>query len=74
MCQKVAITNVVVEDTIISISQPKVSIKEWCIDLKYIDFTGESGFACVWLVGPSEEGEYKLSQGPLFNVNCFGSR
>lgn len=74
MCQRVDVMNVLVEDTLISTSQPEDSSKKWCIELNYVDYTGERGFACVWLVGPSEEGEYKLSKGPLFNVNCVGSR
>jgi hypothetical protein len=74
LCQRVEITNVMVEDTLISASQSEGSLKKWCIELNYVDYTGERGFACVWLVGPSEEGEYKLSKGPLFNMNCVGSR
>lgn len=74
MCRRVDITNVMVEDTLISASQSEGTLKKWCIDLKYIDFTGEGGFACMWLVGPSEEGEYKLSRGPLFDMNCVGPR
>jgi len=74
VCQRVEITNVIVEDTLISASQSKDSSKKWCIELNYVDFTGERGFACVWLIGPSEEGEYKLSRGPLFDMNCVGSR
>jgi hypothetical protein len=74
LCQRVEITNVIVEDTSISASQSEEKSKKWCIELKYIDFTGERGFACVWLVGPSEEGEYKISRGPLFDMNCVGSR
>lgn len=74
MCRRVDITNVMVEDTLISASQSEGSLKKLCIELNFVDYTGERGFACVWLVGPSEEGEYKLSKGPLFNVNCGGSR
>jgi hypothetical protein len=74
LCQWVEITNVIVEDTSISASQSEEKTKKWCIELKFIDFTGERGFACVWLVGPSEEGEYKLTRGPLFDMNCVGSR
>ena len=74
MCQRVDITKVMVEHSLISANQSEGSLKKWCIELNYVDYTGEHGFACVWLVGPSEEGEYKVNQGPLFNVKCVGSR
>ena len=73
MCQRVDITNVMVENTLVSNIQPEGYIKKWCIELNYIDYIGEQGNACVWLVGPNKEGEYKLSNGPSFNVKCVES-
>ena len=40
LCQWVEITNVIVEDTSISASQSEEKSKKWCIELKFIDFTG----------------------------------
>ena len=74
LCQRVDITKVTVENTLISNSQAEGYLKKWCVELDYIDYTGEQGFACVWLVGTYEQGEYKLSKGPIFNVKCVGSR
>ncbi len=74
MCQRVDVTQVMVEYTLLSNSQPEGYLKKWCIELHYIDYTGGKGIACVWLVGPTDEGEYMLSKGPLLNVKCVGSR
>ncbi len=73
MCQRVDITKVMVENTLVSNKQPEGYLKKWCIELNYIDYIGEQGYACVWLVGPSKEGEYMLSKGPIFDVKCVGS-
>jgi hypothetical protein len=70
MCRSVEINQVVM----INISEDHADefSRIWCIELNFIDYTGESGFACVWLVGPSETGEFILSEGPLFSEKCTG--
>jgi len=72
MCQRVDITGIYVEDISISNSKSNVKPKSWCIELSYVDFTGESGFACVWLIGPSGHGEFEITRGPYYDVKCTG--
>jgi hypothetical protein len=69
-CRKVDINQVVM--TSISGNHTDEDSRIWCIELNFVDYTGESGFACVWLIGPSEIGEFKLTEGPLFNEKCTG--
>lgn len=70
MCRRVDIIKFVMID--ISENQSYGDSKIWCIELNYVDYTGESGIACVWLIGPSEGGEFQLSESPLFNEKCTG--
>jgi len=44
--------------------------RHWCVELNYVDYTGESGSAVVWLKGPNNEGEFELEEGPLFDMPC----
>ena len=57
-CRSVEINQVVM----ISISEDHKDEESriWCIELNYVDYIGESGFACVWLISPSERGGYRL--------------
>jgi hypothetical protein len=73
-CQSVSITNVMVENSLLSNNKPESNLKKWCIELSYIDYIGDQGHACVWLVGPSKEGEYSLSKGPLLDARCVGTQ
>lgn len=72
MCQRVDITGIFVEDISDPNSKTNVKPKSWCIELSYIDFTGEIGSACVWLIGPSGQGEFKITRGPYYDVKCSG--
>ena len=70
MCRSVDVGEVVM----INITEGN-SVKEsriWCIELNFVDFTGERGFACLWLIGPDERGNYHLTEGPLFSEKCTG--
>ena len=70
MCRSVEVDEVVM----INISEDN-SIEEariWCIELNFVDYTGEGGFACLWLIGPDEGGDFHLTEGPLFSEKCAG--
>jgi len=70
MCRSVEISHV----GIINVSDGHLDgdSRVWCLDLNYVDYTGESGFACVWLTGPTERGGFRLSKGPMFSEKCAG--
>jgi hypothetical protein len=46
------------------------ALRHWCVEMKYVDYTGESGSAVVLLKGPTISGGYDLESGPLFDVSC----
>ena len=69
-CRSVEINQVVMIS--ISDNHTDEDSRIWCVELNYVDYTGESGFACVWLIGPFERGGFRLSKGPMFNENCTG--
>ncbi len=68
MCRSVKI------DEVVEVSSPGdyslEDAKIWCVELNFVDYTGESGFACLWLFGPDEGGGFQLAKGPLFSEKC----
>ena len=70
MCREVEITRIVM--TKIADRQSSEKQSNWCLELNYIDYTGESGSACIWLIGPVGEGDFLLRKGPLFGEKCVG--
>lgn len=41
-----------------------------CIEMQFVDFTGEKGVAVVWLAGSSQKALYEVVAGPLFESHC----
>ena len=72
MCRKTEVIRFIEEDTINLSSIKDYHLKYWCVELEYIDYTGESGFASVWVIETSDKGDFILHKGPVFNVNCEG--
>jgi hypothetical protein len=70
MCRSVEVNEVVMIK--ISEDNSNENAKIWCIELDFVDYTGESGFACLWLIGPDEGGDFHLTKGPLFSEKCSG--
>jgi hypothetical protein len=70
MCKRVEIYQVAFPKTVAG--QTDKNLKLWCIELKYVDYTGESGFASMELIGPTDHGEFQLKKGPVFGENCAG--
>lgn len=71
MCQRAEITRIVVED--LPESQTPISsgsMRGWCVELNYVDYTGEWGYACIWLAGPNRQGDFLIRKGPVFDMSC----
>mgnify|MGYP005848336693 CR=1 FL=1 len=47
-------------------SQPAI----YCVELRFVDLTGESGIAVVWLIKHPDSSLYEVYSGPFFEVHC----
>lgn len=72
MCQRAEITRIVIDDLPDSQTFPDGSMRRWCVELNYVDYTGEGGFACIWLAGPNRQGDFLIRKGPVFDMSCPG--
>lgn len=70
MCKEVEISHIVFEEMPDIRTTRNGNMGRWCLELKYLDFTGEWGFACIWLEGPDSQGEYSIQRGPNFDNHC----
>jgi hypothetical protein len=68
-CQEVSIVRVLSSSSQGDRDQPGET-RHWCIEMKYKDFTGESGSAVVWIAGPLQNGDFQVEQGPFFEEHC----
>jgi hypothetical protein len=70
MCRKADIIRFIEEDAASLASTNDGHLKCWCVELEYIDYTGERGIASVWVIESSTKGDYLLYKGPLFDMQC----
>lgn len=42
----------------------------WCIEINYVDYTGEKGIALVRMHGPTRRGEFEILGGPVLDEHC----
>lgn len=42
-----------------------------CMELSYVDYTGHSGFASVWVAAEPDIGDFQVLEGPILSVPCF---
>jgi hypothetical protein len=71
MCRRVEVTHVYQESNLLEDTINTQYQNCWCVELLYIDFTGEIGSASVWVVEAFEGGEYQILKGPLLAIPCF---
>lgn len=70
-CRSAKIQRIVLQsDDSGSTEEEIAAVRRWCVELNYVDYTGESGSAVVWLRGPTSSGEYEIESGPFFDVPC----
>lgn len=70
MCLKVIITRTVFVELPNTQAIQYGKMRKWCLDLNYLDYTGEWGNACIWLAGPDSQGEYSIQKGPEYDIHC----
>jgi hypothetical protein len=70
MCRDAEVIRFVEEDAITSSSVVDNNEKCWCVEVVYVDYTGESGFASLWVIESTTAGDYILYKGPMYNVKC----
>jgi len=70
MCQRVEIMHMQIDDLPDPQNIDIGNMRSWCVELNFIDFTGEQGSACIWLAGPNPQGDYLVQKGPEFEVSC----
>ncbi len=68
-CQQVEIVKVIEYKTG---SGEQDASPQWiyCIELRFVDLTGESGIAAIWLVASSDNTSYEVYSGPHFESHC----
>lgn len=68
-CQQVEIVKVVEYKT--GSGEPDASPQRiYCIELRFVDLTGESGIAAIWLVSSSDNTSYEVFSGPHLESHC----
>jgi hypothetical protein len=70
LCQSVSITRILTGPLEPEIDGGTQTSRHWCIEMKFVDYTGENGSAVVWLMGPLQQGGFTLEDGPLYDQHC----
>ena len=70
MCLQIDISRIVSLELPASQVIGDENMRRWCLDLNYLDYTGEWGYACIWLDGPDSQGHYSIQQGPEYAIHC----
>jgi len=68
-CEQVEIVNVIEFKT--QMGEKEASPQRiYCVELQFVDLTGESGIAVVWLVASTDNSRYEVYSGPHFESHC----
>lgn len=42
----------------------------FCVEMRFVDLTGESGVAVIWLFAPQDNSRFEVYSGPQFGSHC----